>query len=128
LSGMQILAHIAEIIPYWLDHCRRLIAASGDVPRFGRSLDARERLDGVERGAKYSRDQLVGILREEIRSAAATIRSMSPAERNRKGVHIRRGEMTVAQVLEVFIVAHAEEHLGQLGAALGSPLGADSGN
>jgi hypothetical protein len=43
---------------------------------------------------------------------------MSAADRGKKGIHIRRGEMTVADVVEVFIVSHAEDHLEQVRAAL----------
>ena len=50
-SAMQTVGHMAEMIPYWLSHCRALIAATGEPPRFGRTLDAPERLAGVERGA-----------------------------------------------------------------------------
>lgn len=115
-SVMQILGHMAEMIPYWLNHCRTLITAAGAdrPPQFGRSLDAPERLEGVERGQKAGLDELLHLLKQEIAIAAATIRSLSPAERGRKGRHIRRGEMTVADILESFIVAHAEEHLAQV--------------
>jgi len=50
-SAMQTVGHMAEMIPYWLSHCRTLIAATGKPPRFGRTLDSPERLAGVERGA-----------------------------------------------------------------------------
>jgi len=39
---------------------------------------------------------------------------MSATERGKKGIHIRRGEMTVADIIEVFIVSHAEDHLAQV--------------
>ena len=43
---------------------------------------------------------------------------MSAAERGKKGVHVKRGEITVADIVELFIVAHAEEHVWQVRAAL----------
>ncbi|MGB3400072.1 MAG: hypothetical protein WBA34_07865 [Candidatus Deferrimicrobiaceae bacterium] len=43
---------------------------------------------------------------------------MSAAERSKKGIHIKLGELTVADSVERFIVAHAEEHLEQIRAAL----------
>ena len=42
------------------------------------------------------------------------------AERSKRGISPERGEMTVAEVLESFIVGHAEEHLAQVQAALRS--------
>jgi hypothetical protein len=117
-SAMQILGHMIEMIPYWLTHCRVLIATSGEPPQFGRSLDAPERLEGVERGAVGDSNEMMQLLWEEMRAAMSAIRSMSPAERNKKGVHVRRGEMTVADIIEVFIVSHVEDHLAQVQATL----------
>ena len=117
-SAMQTVGHIAEMIPYWLSHCRTLIAATAEPPRFGRTLDAPERLAGVERGALGTPDEFLRLLNDEVQAAAKAIRHMPTAERGQKGIHLRRGEMTVADVIEVFIVAHAEEHLAQVRAAL----------
>lgn len=117
-SVLQILGHLAEMIPYWLENCRRIIAARGTPLPFGRSHEAEERLAGVERGAKGDVDELLRLVDREIQTAVQTIRGMSPAERERQGVHIRYGAMSVAQVIERFIVAHAEEHLEQVRAVL----------
>ena len=38
-NAMQIIGHVIEVIPYWLNHCRNLIAAEGEPPAFGRTLD-----------------------------------------------------------------------------------------
>jgi uncharacterized damage-inducible protein DinB len=119
-SAMQTVGHMVEMIPYWLSHCRTLIAATGEPPRFGRTLDAPERLAGVERGAMGTPDDLLRQLNDEVQAAAKAIRQMSAAERGKKGLHLRRGEMSVADVVEVFVVAHAEEHLAQVQAALGT--------
>jgi hypothetical protein len=45
--------------------------------------------------------------------------ALSAAERAKRGVNAGRGEMTVAEVIESFIVGHAEEHLAQVRSALG---------
>jgi len=46
------------------------------------------------------------------------IREMSAAERSKKGIHTKLGELTVADSVERLIVAHAEEHLEQIRSAL----------
>lgn len=117
-SAIQVLGHLAEMIPYWLDHCRRLIAATSEPPAFGRGLDAVERLDGVRRVDSARLEELLSMVENEIQSAAQAIRQMSPADRASKGIHLRDGEMTVAEVIERIIVEHAEEHLAQIQAAL----------
>ena len=117
-SAMQTLGHMTEMIPYWLSHCRVLIAATGSLPRFGRTAGSPERLAGVAHGATADPDALLGRLREEVRAAAGTIRKLSEVERSKRGISPERGEMTVAEVIESFIVSHAEEHFAQVQAAL----------
>jgi uncharacterized damage-inducible protein DinB len=117
-SAMQTLGHMAEMIPYWLHHCRTLIAATGGPPTFGRTAGSPERLAGVAHGATSEPEALLTQLRDEVGSAAAAIRTLSVAERDKRGINPGRGEMTVAQVIESFIVGHAEEHLAQVQSAL----------
>ena len=106
------------MIPYWLNHCRVLIAATGEPPRFGRTAGSPERLAGVAHGATAEPDALLARLEAEVRAAAGAIRKLSAAERNKRGRTSERGEVTVAEVVESFIVGHAEEHLTQVKAAL----------
>ncbi|HEV8306815.1 MAG TPA: DinB family protein [Methylomirabilota bacterium] len=119
-SAMQALGHMTEMIPYWLNHCRGLIASTGEPPTFGRKAGSPERLAGVAHGATAEPDELLGKLQDEVRSAASTIRKQSMAERGKRGIHAGRGEVTVAEVIESFIVGHAEEHLAQVQTALRS--------
>jgi len=117
-SAMQTLGHVTEMIPYWLNHCRILIAATGAPPRFGRAPGSPERLAGIAHGATAEPGALLARLEEEVRSGAATIRKLSEAERSKRGISGERGEITVGEVIESFIVGHAEEHLAQVKAAL----------
>ena len=43
---------------------------------------------------------------------------MTVEERGRTGLHAKGGGITVAEAIERFLVAHAEEHLAQVQAAL----------
>ena len=113
-SAMQTLGHMTEMIPYWLMHCRTLIAGTGTPPTFGRTAGSPERLAGVAHGASADPDVLLLQLHEKVRAAASVIRQLAPAERAKRGISTERGEMTVAQVIESFIVDHAEEHLAQV--------------
>lgn len=116
-SVMQVLAHLVEMIPYWLGHCQTLAAADAP-PQFGRTQESPERLAGVARGETRSLDQLMSELGDEVQAAARAIRRMTPDERDRRGIHLKRGAMSVAEVIEMYIVAHAEEHLAQVRATL----------
>src|SRR5258706_4443055 len=65
-SALQVIGHMVEMIPYWLHHCHRMIAATHEPPQFGRTLDAPERLAGVENVAARDADQLLGQLRQAV--------------------------------------------------------------
>ena len=118
-SAMQIFGHLVEMVPYWLGQCRVLLTAA-EPPTFGRGLDAPDRLAGPERGASGDLEGLLGQWHANVKTATHTIRQMSAAERSTKGQHVRRGEMTVSDIIDFFIVAHAEEHLAQMKAVLQS--------
>jgi hypothetical protein len=116
-SAMQTLGHTVEMLPYWIHHCHNAIAAD-TPPSFGRGLDDAERLAGPERGQTTDPELMLGYLNEEVSAAASAIRQMTIEQLNKTGIHIRRGSMTVAQMIDSLIVSHAEEHLAQVKAAL----------
>lgn len=112
-SVMELLGHLVEMIPYWLHSCQTILAAD-HPPTFGRSLEAPERLDGVKRGATLGLPTALAQLQAEIQQGTALIRGMSDEQRRKKGNHLVRGELTVGEIIETLIVAHAEAHLAQL--------------
>lgn len=117
-SVMQILGHMAEMIPFWTNRCCFSNVATEGPLQFGRELDASERLDGINWEAERELDVIVFVLKQEIRRAAQAIRNISNEDRKKKGLHIRYGEMTIADAIERLIVAHAEEHLNQIHSTL----------
>jgi hypothetical protein len=116
-SVMQILGHTVEMIPYWTRHVKAM-AAAGTPYRVGRAADSPERLAGIERGSSGDPEEMLGQLNREVRVTADVIRRMTVEERGRAGVYTKGGTITVAEAIEKFIVAHAEEHLSQVQAAL----------
>jgi hypothetical protein len=116
-SALEVMGHLIEMIPYWLDHCHQLMTAAEPL-RFGRTLDSPERLAGVEQATTREPDELLLLLDREVQAAAPVIRHLSSEERDKTGIHLRQGEMTIGEVIERFIVAHAEDHVVQIQAAL----------
>jgi hypothetical protein len=112
-SGMEIAGHVVEMLPYWLAHAETIIAAT-EPPSFGRGPDSPERLAGPENAAASELEEVAAQLQGNVKRAATRIRQLTPQERAKKGIHIRRGEMTAGEVVEQLIVAHAQEHLEQL--------------
>ena len=119
-SAVQVLGHMTELVGYWMRDARLLAASTGEPPQFGRTLDAPERLEAVQRGATSDPDELVRDLDSVVQAAANDIRAMTPAQRARTGIHSRLGEITVADAIEKLIVAHVEDHMGQIKHALGA--------
>ena len=108
-----MLAHLAEMAPYWLGEIERVL----DGVRGARAASAGSRPTTVRIG-------LVERDRSAARRASCTTgsttpstrfdrrwRSLTPADLARRGVHPKRGEMTVAQMPDPFIVGHLEDHV-----------------
>ncbi len=111
---LQTLGHCAEMIPYWLDQCRILIEARAEPPRLGRTLDDPGRLAGPAHGVGANAEALLAEVEAETRKGAARIRALTSAERARTGMHPRQGLMRVEDIVERFVVSHAEEHERQI--------------
>jgi hypothetical protein len=110
-TAMEVMAHTTEMQPYWARQIQRVLAQPGGP--FGRTHDDTERTGFVEAHAKDRlADALVG-LQQARDEAAAVLRSLSDHDWSQVGIHSRRGEMSVADIAESFLVGHAEEHVEQ---------------
>ena len=79
-SAMQTLGHMIEMIPYWLNHCRNLISATGTPPAFGRTPGSPERLAGVAHGASADPEALLRQLHEEVKRALDPLGLLNPGK------------------------------------------------
>jgi len=120
----EVLAHTAEMLPFWLGEYERIIdagrgpgnaipfgRASGDTLRLGilerdRTLPLRELFDRIE----------AGIRRWEHRLSSTDARHGEDAA---VGLHPRDGEVPATWVRDRFVVRHLEEHIAQLEETLG---------
>ena len=46
---MELLAHVAEMLPYWLGEAERILAGGPDPVRFGRVAEDKLRVLTIER-------------------------------------------------------------------------------
>ena len=128
----EALAHVAEMLPYWLGEYERLVEAGrgpGDGQPFGRLATDTLRLGVLERDRTLPLRELFdridsSIARWERRAAQAAER---PADDVAAGLHPRLGEMTAGEVRDRFVVGHLEEHVEQLEALLGATPAAGAG-
>ncbi|HEY7591238.1 MAG TPA: DinB family protein [Candidatus Limnocylindrales bacterium] len=115
----ETLAHVAEMLPFWLGEIERILAGPAATPvPFGRVAADQLRIGIIER----DRSLPVGELFARIEAGAARFTSrlsqLSAADAAREGAHPRLGPLTVRQVADRFVASHLEEHVEQLKAIL----------
>jgi hypothetical protein len=112
----ETLAHVDEMIPFWLDQVDRVLASPGpEAVAFGRVISDSERIGRIGRDRELPAHELFDRFDQEVAAADGRIRALPPDAGERVGSHVRLGEMTVADIVERFIVHHLGEHARQLG-------------
>jgi len=117
-SAVECLAHTAEMIPYWAAQAADVAARDRPGEPFGRVHDDPDRIAAVERGRSEPLDDLIARVRSETARATATLRAIPDERWSRSGRHARRGEMTVREFVDAFLIDHVREHTLQARAAI----------
>jgi hypothetical protein len=115
----EVLAHTAEMLPFWLGEIERILDAPEDHVPFGRVADDPLRLATIERDRSLPVAELFDRIARAVERYEGRLPRMTPAELGRTGLHPRRGEMSITAILDAFVVGHLEEHVTQLRTALG---------
>lgn len=114
----EILAHLEEMLPYWLGETERVLDA-GDAPvTFGRVASNELRLALIERDRTLPLPELVARVQVGLGRWRRRWAELDTASRARAGSHVALGGLTVTQVATRFVADHVEGHLDQLAAAL----------
>ncbi len=109
----QVLAHVVEMIPYWLEQAKEVRAWGGGVP-FGRIKSDPERIAAIERDRNQNLEALLSRMDLEIDEVRAWIICLDESDWAQTGTHQTRGEMSVARIIDEFVLDHLEEHAEQL--------------
>jgi uncharacterized damage-inducible protein DinB len=117
-SPAEIVAHVTEMLPYWARQATMVAGASLDAQPFGRTHDDPGRLAAVVRGRTAEVSEAVRALWDRLDEADRLLATVPPEGRPRRGVHPRRGSMTVDGIVDAFLVDHLEEHVAQVLASL----------
>ena len=111
----EVLAHVEEMLPFWLGEMERVIDGDGTTPKsFGRTADDPVRLGIIDRDRSLPLRVLFKRVDDGLRAWQERLPTLTDAERSRIGVHPRLGEMPAPAILDRFITGHAEDHIGQL--------------
>lgn len=116
---MELLAHVAEMLPYWLGEIERILAApSGPVP-FGRVGSDPVRIALIGRDRALPTAELYVRIDSWLERWAHRLATLTPDQRATAGLHPSLGEMSVEAIVERMIVHHLGDHAAQLEAILG---------
>ncbi len=111
----EVLAHVEEMLPFWLGEMERVIDGDGTIAvPFGRTADDPIRIGFIERDRSLPLRVLFGRIDAGLRDWQERIPTITDAESGRMGVHPRLGEMAAPAILERFVIGHAEDHIAQL--------------
>ena len=114
-QGAQVWAHMAEFVPYWQQQLANVISAYGGTPvPFGRTKEDPARLAGIAVGQSAPVPNLVQQVQAALQMTRDYLNNMTPEQWQAIGMHARRGQMTVPQMLQTFTLDHLEEHADQL--------------
>jgi hypothetical protein len=108
----QVLAHVAEMLPYWAQQAE--LIASGRQAEFGRVSSDPDRIAAIERDRREDPGRLLGRVDEGVAVVLALVDGLDDQALARTGRHQTLGDMTVAEIVDRFAVAHLEEHADQL--------------
>lgn len=119
----EVLAHAAEMIPYWLGEIELIVAAGVDAadaaagtepPGFGRLEGDALRVQIIGRDRTFPARELLGRIDVEARRAAIRFKGLSDAEAGCLGRHVTRGDLSIEDIAERLLVGHLEGHVTQL--------------
>jgi hypothetical protein len=111
----EVLAHVVEMLPFWLGELEKVVAGDGTSPvPFGRTADDALRIGLIERERTLPIPVLFSRIDADLAAWQARLTSLSTEDRAKVGLHPRLGEMAVGAMPERFVLAHAEEHIVQL--------------
>jgi hypothetical protein len=111
----EVLAHVEEMLPFWLGEMERVIDGEGAEPTpFGRIADDPVRIGILARDRTLPLRVLFGRIDTGLREWEARLATLTDVDRTRMGLHPRLGEMPAPAILEQFVVGHAEGHITQL--------------
>jgi hypothetical protein len=125
----ETLAHLEEMLPYWLGEAERILDDPSGGATLGRAATDDVRLAIIERDRTLPIGELVARVEVGIERWRRRWPEVDGASRERTGTHVTLGVMTVTDIATRFAVSHLEDHLDQLADAIGArdPAGSPPG-
>ena len=116
----EVLAHVSEMLPFWLGEIELVLDESGrtdggaEPPAFGRTEEDPLRIQVIGRDRMFPARELIDRVDVEGARVARRLRALNEAQAATVGRHTIRGDMSVTDMAERFLVTHVEGHVTQL--------------
>ena len=111
----EVLAHVSEMLPYWMGEIELILdGGGGEPPEFGRVEADDLRIAIITRDRAFPARELLGRVEAEGRRVARRLRALGDEDAAAIGRHVARGDLSVRDIAERFIVSHIEGHVTQL--------------
>lgn len=111
----EVLAHLTEMLPFWLGELERVVDGDGSAPvPFGRVADDASRIGLIERDRSLPLRVLFDRVDAGLWAWMVRLPTLPTADRERIGLHPRLGELAVGRMARRFVIGHTEEHIAQL--------------
>ena len=114
----EVLAHLAEMLPFWLGELERVVDGELEPVPFGRVADDVTRIALIERDRTLPLRVLFARVDRGLHDWAERLPTLGAEQRAKLGRHPRLGEMPTGGILERFVIGHAEDHVAQIEALL----------
>ena len=120
----EVLAHVEEMLPFWLGELERILDGPADEPvPFGRVATDQVRIGVIGRDRTIPLRELFARCRADAARVAGRMRELDDADAARTGLHPTQGSLTIAELLERFVTSHLEGHVTQLREILDAKAG-----
>lgn len=111
----EVLAHVEEMLPFWLGEAERILEGSASAPvPFGRVATDVVRIGIIGRDRTLPLRELFARVAADGARLSERLREFDAVDLAREGLHPRMGVMTVEDILDRFAISHVEDHVRQL--------------
>jgi DinB superfamily len=110
----EVLAHIAEMVPFWLGEMERILAGSPEPVPFGRVATDTVRTAVLGRDRTLPPRALYDRILNDLGLLERRVADLTADDLARRGLHPRLGEMAVGELPDRFIASHLAEHVIQI--------------
>lgn len=110
----EVLAHVAEMLGFWLGEIDKIVTAPAVPIPFGRVSTDPTRIARIGDDRRLPAGQLFERIASGIDGVEQRLDQLGDDAASRTGIHERLGEMAIPTIVERFLVGHLEEHVAQL--------------